>query len=429
MRKNRGMVAHIAGIPVFNALVDDEGTGMIRVSLVDDPAVMSNFLAFDKDRVTTLYRVENEEKRLVFGVLMRADFPIYRIDPSFGEFYIVYTPETIRKMAEKYMAEDRQNNVDTMHDHFDRRGVHIVQYFIKDSARGVSPEGFDDIADGSLFAEYHVENDEVWAGIKDGTYRGFSIEIINDLVPETSGEKVAEIVGETDGKFSTQHNNDMSKFARFKAGLARLLAQFGNVSTDKGILAWDGEEDLKAGDAVYLEDAEGNREAAPDGDYITADAKTIRVADGKVSEIIDPEAEVDAFGRKATDKGELLWEGEEDLKAGDEVFIEEDGERRPAEDGEYRTEDGKVIVVVEGKVAEIRDAEAEIAPEEAPAADEALRKEVNALRAQVKVLKAQVESLSRKSAAKPAHEEILSGTARKTGVKGIDRVSAILSAK
>lgn len=424
------MVATIAGIPVYNALVDDEGTGMLRVSLVDDPAIMTNFLAFDKDRKTITYRVADEERRLVFGVLMRADFPIYRNDPRFGEFYIVYTANTIRKMAEKYMAEDRQNNVDTMHDRDDRDGITLVQYFLKDTARGIAPEGFDEVADGSLFAEYHIENEEVWAKIKDGSYRGFSIEIVNDLVPEEDAGKVAEIIEETDGKFSSQEQHDMSKFARFKAGLARLLAQFGNVATDKGILAWEGDEDLKAGDEVFIEDSEGNRTPAPEGDYITTDAKTIRVADGKVAEIIDPEAEVDAaFGRKATDNGELIWDGEEDLKEGDAVFIEEEGERRPAPDGEYRTEDGKTIVVVEGRVAEIRDTEAEVAPEGDPAEDtEALRAENEALKAEVASLKEQIATLSRQPAAKPAHEEIVCGAARKTGIKGLDNLAKYFSA-
>lgn len=422
------MVATIAGIPVYNALVDDEGTGMIRVSLVDDPAVMTNFLAFDKDRKTLTYRVADEDRRLVFGVLMRADFPIYRNDPRFGEFYIVYTADTIRKMAEKYMAEDRQNNVDTMHDRDDRDGITLVQYFLKDTARGIAPEGFDEVADGSLFAEYHIENDDVWAKIKDGSYRGFSIEIVNDLVPEEDAGKVAEIIEETEGRF-TSNTTDMSKFARFKAGLARLLAQFGNVATDKGILAWEGDEDLKAGDEVFIEDSEGNRTPAPEGDYITTDAKTIRVADGKVAEIIDPEAEVDAaFGRKATDNGELIWDGEEDLREGDAVFIEEEGERRPAPDGEYRTEDGKTIVVVEGRVAEIRDTEAEVAPEGEPADTEALRAENEALKAEVASLKEQIATLSRQSAAKPAHEEIVCGAARKTGIKGLDNLAKYFNA-
>ena len=71
------------------------------------------------------------------------------------------------------------------------------------------------------------------------------------------------------------------------------------------------------------------------------------------------------FGAVDTDKATLMWDGDEDLKAGDEVFVEVDGEDepKPAESGEYVTEDGKVIVVVDGVVSEIRDPEAEVADE------------------------------------------------------------------
>ena len=234
----------------------------------------------------------------------------------------------------------------------------------------------------------------------------------------------------------------MSKINRFKAALARMLAAFGNVSTDKGILAWDGDEDLKAGDAIFVEDQEGNRTPAPDGDYITSDNKTIVVADGKVAEIKDPEAEVspepeDApeveieMGRVATDKGELLWEGEEDLAEGKEVFIETEEGRAPAPDGEYTIEDGKVIVVVEGKVAEIRDPQAEVAPEEVPVDEEKeeLRKENAELRSQVEVLTRKMEEMSRTPAAKPAHEEVnTSAQSEKTGIKGHDRLARYIDA-
>ena len=427
----------IDGFPVFDALVTDEGTGMLRISLVDDPAVMTDFVAFDRQRPVVMFSVENEEKRLVFGVVMRADFPIYRRDERIGEYYVVYRPDTIRRMAEKYLADGRQNIVNIMHESgTDVEGVRMVQWFIKDEAKGVNPAGFD-VPDGSLFAEFHVTNDEVWAEIKDGTFRGFSLEGVFDFVPEESVDDVKEMVEDCDGEFEAMfekiqtiiQGKDMNKIERFKAKLARLLADFGSVSTDKGVLSWDGEEDLKAGDEVYILDAEGNRLAAEDGDYITTDAKTVVVADGKVSEIRDPEAEVETeFGSKATDKGELTWEGEEDLKEGDAVFM--DGE--PAPDGEYRTEDKKVIVVVDGKVAEIRDDEAEVAPEEeAPAEDpviEELRKENAQLKAQVEDLKAKVEELSRQPAAKPAHEEVkTTEKATKTGNKGLDRLAELMS--
>ena len=365
------MAVTIDGLPVYDVLLGDAQDGMIKISLVDEPAVMSDFVAFDRQKPVRTYSVADPDKRLVYGVVLRADFPIYRRDKELGEYYVLFKSDTIRAMAEKYLADGLQNETSTMH-RTDVDGVQMVQYFIKDTARGMAPDGFEDIADGSLFAEFHIVNDDVWEKVKDGTFRGFSMEAYYTLTPEESVAEVKEIVEDLDGQFEKIlkpffHTN-MSKMKRFKAAVATLLAAFGNVSTDKGILAWDGDEDLKAGDPVFIEDRDGNRETAPDGDYVTSDAKTIVVADGKVSEIRDPEAEVDSsgdFGSKSTDKGNLIWEGEEDLAAGDEVFTEdEEGNRTPAADGEYRTEDGKIIVVVDGKVSEIRDDEAEVATED-----------------------------------------------------------------
>ena len=427
----------IDGFPVFDVFVTDEDTGMLKISLVDEPAVMKDFLAFDSHRRMQMYSVQDEEKRLLLGVVARANFPIYRKDERLGEYFIVFKPDTIRKMAEKYLAESRQNNVNLMHGKdTDVEGVQMVQWFIQDSGKGIVPAGFD-VPDGSLFAEFHVLNDEVWKAVKEGTYKGFSLEGFFDMAPEHEVQEVADMVEDCDGMFSRimkkahsiLNEQNMSKIDRFKAALAKFFAALGNVSTDKGVLSWDGDEDLKAGDEVFILDGEGNRAVPEDGDYITTDAKTIVVAEGRVAEIKDPEAEVETeFGKVDTDKGILSWEGEEDLKAGDAVFI--DG--NPAPDGEYQTEDGKVIVVVDGVVAEIKDSQAEVGPEEMPDNPEddgeIMRKENQALRAQIDELTRKVEELSRQSAAKPAHEEIqTSGRVAKTGIKGLDRLAEIMS--
>ena len=165
------MIVTIDGIPVYNALITDAETGMFKISHVDEPAVMSDFVAFDRQRRPQMYAVQDEDKRLVRGVVMRADFPIYRNDPAVGEYYIVYKADTIRKMAEKYLADGRQNIVNLMHAGEDVAGVQMVQYFIKDTAAGVAPAGFEDIADGSLFAEFHITSDEIWSAVKTGPTR------------------------------------------------------------------------------------------------------------------------------------------------------------------------------------------------------------------------------------------------------------------
>ncbi len=446
-------IVTINGIPVYDAIISDEECGMFKISLVDDPAVMSNFQAFDAKRRMQLYAIEDEEKRLVRGCIMRADFPIYRRDENMGEYYVIYKADQIRKMAEKYLQEGRQNDVNLMHQEgTDVEGVQMVQYFIKGD--GISVEGFDECADGSLFGEFHIVNDDIWNEIKAGTYQGFSLEGVFDLAPEKDVDEVQEIVDGLNGLFKKLSNYiNMSKLKKVRAILAKMLQGFGNVTTDKGILAWDGDEDLKVGDSVYLEDADGNRTSAEDGDYKTADNKVIVVVDGKVAEIKDAEAEVapepeerpeEQFGRKATDKGELLWEGEDDLKAGDPVFVESEGGLTPAPDGDYITEDGKTIRVAEGIVAEILDNEAEVAPEgeneemaALKAENEAL-KQANAsfqeqnvsLQAEVDELQAEVEKLRRTPQGKPAHEEFKSSAEfGKTGNKGLDNLARILTAK
>lgn len=85
----------------------------------------------------------------------------------------------------------------------------------------------------------------------------------------------------------------MSKFTKIKLELAKMLAKFSDIKTDKAVLTWDSDEDLKAGMDVYVMDENGEYAPAADGDYVTEDGKTIVVKEGRVESITDPKAEVD----------------------------------------------------------------------------------------------------------------------------------------
>lgn len=83
-----------------------------------------------------------------------------------------------------------------------------------------------------------------------------------------------------------------------------------------------------------------------------------------------------ALKETETDKGILIHD--EELAVGIEVFMEDaNGELQPAADGEY-VYDNKTIVVAEGKVAEIREAEPE--PEPEPSAEELLKQKFHAVK-------------------------------------------------
>lgn len=279
------MIATIDGIPVFNATLETEECGIYRISLVDAPAVESNFVAYGKQAQAQKYSVLSDEKRLVRGVILRADFPIYRIDEQMGEYYIVHSAEMIRQTAQKMLREHRNNEVNLMHQALTEvKGVEMVQMFIKDTNAGVNPVGFEDIENGSLFAEYHVTNDEVWAAIKGGTFKGFSLEGIFTFVPKKAeGELTLESI--------TKYVNKASMSIKNK--LAKILAQFRSLTTDKGILSWDGDKDLEVGDSVFVESEDGERTPAEDGEYTLEDGVIVRVEGGKVTEIVEPDADAD----------------------------------------------------------------------------------------------------------------------------------------
>ena len=84
---------------------------------------------------------------------------------------------------------------------------------------------------------------------------------------------------------------------KFKLLMKSVFVQFGSAMTDKGInIIWDGDEDVKVGDAVYQEVENENGEidyiAVDAGEYILEDGRTVVVdEESKVAEIREKEEE------------------------------------------------------------------------------------------------------------------------------------------
>ena len=109
--------------------------------------------------------------------------------------------ETIEKMAEKWLKEGLQSNINLNHNQdMYVEDVLLKEVYFKDSTKGINPIGFDDIEEGSLFATYHILNDEVWKSIKNGEFNGFSLEgIFNfDITPSEEDKEYDEIMSMLD---------------------------------------------------------------------------------------------------------------------------------------------------------------------------------------------------------------------------------------
>jgi hypothetical protein len=168
-------------LPCYQLQIDPDEKSNVQVdyvALVDMPAIEKDFLAFSGTVKPLRFEVQNEDRRIISGPAMLANVPIYRRDPEMGEYYVVFSPETIYDIAQKFFAKGFNQNFNLMHDPKEKvQGVNVFESFIVDKSRGIQPmAGFEDAQDGSWFISAKVNNDEVWAKIKAGEVKGFSVE-------------------------------------------------------------------------------------------------------------------------------------------------------------------------------------------------------------------------------------------------------------
>ena len=256
-------------IPTYSAIISDDNEGILVISLVDAPATETNWMCF-KEQENIKFSIVNEDEHILAGVVMVADKPIYRIAPDGTEFYIVFSKDVIKRMAEKMLSDNTFNNIDIQHDGniIPHDKVKLVELFIADEAKGIKPN-YLDVPDGSLLANYKIYDEQLWQMAKSGELNGFSLEGVFTTV-----------------RYEQNKNNKHTKMSKIKEMLKSILVQLGEVNTDKGILTYDG--NLAVGVEVKNED--GSKPA--DGEYKLEDDKVIVVKDGFVDEIKEVENDV-----------------------------------------------------------------------------------------------------------------------------------------
>ena len=176
----------------------DQITGMDAISLVECPAVEVDFLKFSKEEPKSL-QFANEEKRIITGVALLADTPIYRVKPDGEEYYVVFDRETIEQLVTKYSKYMFNNfvNIEHSNQHF-VAGMYMIESYLKNSERGIVPVEFSEIPDGSWIVSYKVDNIDVWEKIKSGEVKGFSIQGVFNLIEQKEEPSIDDMIENDD---------------------------------------------------------------------------------------------------------------------------------------------------------------------------------------------------------------------------------------
>ena len=159
---------------IVELIIESETDGIDAVSVVDLPAIESNFIALATDFEIKLAEVDSE-KRILMGAALIPNKQIFRrVDDD--EFYVFFSKETVKKASELFLKNGNQSNATLQHDgKID--GMTVVESWIVDDLEFDKSKkyGFS-VPIGTWMISMKVDNEDVWGRVKSGEIKGFSIE-------------------------------------------------------------------------------------------------------------------------------------------------------------------------------------------------------------------------------------------------------------
>ena len=155
-------------------LDDDEESGIEAISIVESPAIESDFIALKSDEIR-LAEVDSEKKILI-GALLIPNKPIYRKNEG-EEYYIYFSRDTVLKASQRYLTNGYQSN-STLEHSDNLQGLTLVEsWIVEDEKYDKSRKYGLDVPIGTWMGSIKVNNDEIWNDyVKTGKVKGFSIE-------------------------------------------------------------------------------------------------------------------------------------------------------------------------------------------------------------------------------------------------------------
>ena len=155
---------------------ENEDLAIDAISLVTSPAIEQDFVYFNKQKNNLTLAKVDEEKRIVVSPALIPNKQIFRYDANTdSEYYVYFSPETVRKASELYLKNN--NHHKATYQHQDRvSGVLTVESWIKEGDMDKSKLYGFDLPNGTWFVKMKINNTELWNKIKEGELKGISIE-------------------------------------------------------------------------------------------------------------------------------------------------------------------------------------------------------------------------------------------------------------
>ena len=154
----------------------DQDNALDMISFVSAPAIEKDFMHFKEQKEKFEFK-SDEEKRIVTGAAMIPNQEIIRMDAENKPYFVYFTEETIEKAQEVFAKYGKTKSTNFEHKTGMRDVTVVESWIVTDPTNDKSNAlGFSDIPKGSWMVSYKVDNDDLWAKVKAGEVKGFSIE-------------------------------------------------------------------------------------------------------------------------------------------------------------------------------------------------------------------------------------------------------------
>ncbi len=150
--------------------------GVEAISIVEDPAIMSDFIALSKHKERIKFSEVDKEKKILMGPALIPNRKIYRRIDEY-EYNVFLSEQTVRKASELYMKNFNQKNSTLEHREIIEGLTVVESWIVEDSQKDKSALYGLDAPKGTWMTSIKVDNDDIWNDyVKTGKVKGFSIE-------------------------------------------------------------------------------------------------------------------------------------------------------------------------------------------------------------------------------------------------------------
>jgi len=153
---------------------NDEASGIDAISLVETPAIESNFIALNKHEL--LLKEIDSEKRILMGPALIPDKSIYRRNDNGDEYYIYFSKDTVRKASELFFKKSNHQNATYEHEKKIDNMTIVESWIVEDPAKDKTALYGMDVPAGTWMVSMKVDDEKIYNDAKEGTIKGFSIE-------------------------------------------------------------------------------------------------------------------------------------------------------------------------------------------------------------------------------------------------------------